>query len=132
MSHLPPLQGHAAAPFRLQCRVAADHCPLLGRVVACALLLLVHTGLASAPARAQLMASPSAARTSAPEAWACTAVPDRFWLPLSVLQERLTAQGHTVIAARATRDDCYEIRLRGPDLVERTVIFDPVSAKPLK
>jgi hypothetical protein len=85
-------------------------------------------GMAVAVAAA-LACSPAA---SANEAFACTAIPDRFWLPLSVLKERLTDQGFTVIEAHATRDDCYELRLRGRDMVERTVIFDPVSAKPLK
>ena len=66
------------------------------------------------------------------ESWACTAIPDRLWLPLSILKERLEAQGLTVLDAVATRDDCYTVRLRGADMVEKTVIFDPVSAKPLK
>ena len=90
------------------------------------------------PAVAQRKAPPSAAH----DAWACTVIPERFWLPLSVLKERLHSEGQTVLEARVTRDDCYEIRMRGQypqiqdaqgqDLPERTVIYDPVSAKPLR
>ncbi len=91
------------------------------------LLAFLFCVLTPLRAEAQRKASPSAHA----ESWACTAIPDRLWLPLSILTERLEAQGLTVIEASATRDDCYTIRLRGPDMVERTVIFDPVSAKPL-
>lgn len=85
------------------------------------------------PALAQRKAAPLAAH----EAWACTVIPERFWLPLSVLKERLQGEGQTVVEAHATRDDCYEIRMHSQDadgqaLPERTVIYDPVSAKPLR
>jgi hypothetical protein len=73
----------------------------------------------------------SAARTSA-EAWVCTAIPRRFWLPIGVLTERLSEQGYTVLEAIETRDDCYALRLRDRQSRESTVIFDPVSAKPLR
>jgi hypothetical protein len=71
------------------------------------------------------------ARTSA-EAWVCTAIPRRFWLPIGVLTERLSEQGYTVLEALETRDDCYALRLRDRQSRETTVIFDPVSAKPLR
>jgi hypothetical protein len=88
--------------------------------------------LAPAEAQAEVLAPRQPGIPAHAESWACTAIPDRLWLPLSTLRERLEAQGLIVLEAAATRDDCYTIRLRGPDMVERTVIFDPVSAKPLK
>jgi hypothetical protein len=73
----------------------------------------------------------ASARTST-EAWVCTAIPRRFWLPIGVLTERLSEQGYTVLEAIETRDDCYALRLRDRQSRESTVIFDPVSAKPLR
>jgi hypothetical protein len=69
---------------------------------------------------------------STTEAWVCTAIPRRFWLPIGVLTERLSEQGYTVLEALETRDDCYALRLRDRQSRETTVIFDPVSAKPLR
>ncbi len=85
------------------------------------------------PVMARHGVTPAAAQQArAAEPWVCTAIPRRFWLPISVLTERLAEQGLTVIEAIETRDDCYALRLRDRARNERTVIYDPVSAKPLR
>jgi hypothetical protein len=109
---------------------AALRCTLHGTLhVALALLatipVLSGAGLAGAKAQGISARAPA-------EAWVCTAIPRRFWLPIGVLTERLSEQGYTVLEALETRDDCYALRLRDRQSRETTVIFDPVSAKPLK
>jgi hypothetical protein len=88
--------------------------------------------LAFSPCLAQHALAQGVSARGPAEAWVCTAIPRRFWLPIGVLSERLTEQGYTVLEAVETRDDCYALRLRDRQSRETTVIFDPVSAKPLK
>ena len=61
----------------------------------------------------------------------CTRLSRSFWLPLSVLVDRLRESGHIVAFALTTPDDCYELMVRGREGVLRTIIYHPVSGKPL-
>jgi Peptidase propeptide and YPEB domain len=99
---------------------------LAGMVLTASVLAMPESGVMT-PGSAQGLST-----AAQQESWVCTAVPRRFWLPLGVLTERLIEQGFTVLDAVETRDDCYSLRLRGRDSRETTVIFDPVSAKPLR
>lgn len=65
------------------------------------------------------------------ERFACTKLPKTIWLPLSTIVERINDSGIDIASARATIDDCYELRLLFPDGTTRTVIIHPVSGKPL-
>jgi hypothetical protein len=64
-------------------------------------------------------------------AFACTRLSRSFWLPLSTLIERLQDSGHVVAFALTTPDDCYELMVRGREGVLRTIIYHPVSGRPL-
>jgi Peptidase propeptide and YPEB domain len=64
-------------------------------------------------------------------AFACTRLSRSFWLPLSTLVERLRDSGHVVAFALTTPDDCYELMVRGREGILRTIIYHPVSGKPL-
>jgi hypothetical protein len=94
-------------------------------------VFVITTGLGSSVTPATLCAQGLAPRQGS-DPWVCTAIPRRFWLPISVLAERLNAEGFTVVEAVETRDDCYALKLRDRESRETTVIFDPVSAKPLR
>jgi hypothetical protein len=63
--------------------------------------------------------------------FACTRLSRSFWLPLSTLIERLQNSGHVVAFALTTPDDCYELMVRGREGTLRTIIYHPVSGKPL-
>jgi hypothetical protein len=101
------------------------------RIPAATLAVAVAFPLVSGAGGSSARAQGNSARTQA-EAWVCTAIPRRFWLPIGVLTERLSEQGYTVVEALETRDDCYALKLRDRQSRETTVIFDPVSAKPLR
>jgi hypothetical protein len=74
---------------------------------------------------------PAQAADSAQERFACTKLPRNIWLPLSTIVERINEQGIDIASAKATIDDCYEVRMRLRDGTIRTVILHPVSGKPL-
>lgn len=63
--------------------------------------------------------------------FACTKLSRNFWLPLSILVERLENNGSKVTSAVATIDDCYEIQVANASGAIRTMLYHPVSGKPL-
>jgi hypothetical protein len=63
--------------------------------------------------------------------FSCTKLSRSFWLPLSTLVARLQDSGHVVAFALTTPDDCYELMVRSGEGVLRTILFHPVSGKPL-
>lgn len=91
---------------------------------------VVFAGLAML---ASIFASPRAtfAEDFQQSGFACTKLSRSFWLPLSSLIERLQDTGHVVAFALTTPDDCYELMVRGREGVLRTIIYHPVSGKPL-
>lgn len=120
--------GAPVLAFWKSCLAAAVYC-------SCALVTLEGGSISptlAQSAKAQGISTRAATETLAAETWVCTAIPRRFWLPLGVLKERLNEQGYSVLEAIETRDDCYALRLRDRESRETTVIFDPVSAKPLR
>lgn len=64
-------------------------------------------------------------------AFSCTKLSRNFWLPLSTLVERLQDSGHVVAFALTTPDDCYELMVRSREGNLRTILYHPVSGKPL-
>lgn len=88
-------------------------------------------------ALAAVVATPAAIpRTMASDTlqtpFTCTRLARSFWMPLTLLVERLQDSGATVASAMTTHDDCYELQVRMGKGELRTVIYHPVSGKPLQ